>query len=170
MKSHERGELNGVVTTTNDTYPWSSVTQISSNGKQVTKATVKRPKSKWWLQLKPGTIGSVVSSLAVTFYEGNPDRSRKIWNIGSTERDILHIQVLPHKNEHFNMENWNHLFCRNVSYFTDPHCQFRSIDQGMNHTYLYLWCHSCQAQWDTPRCDQQNHQSVNYLAWGHHFI
>jgi hypothetical protein len=39
-------------------------------------------------------LGSVVSLLAATFYEGNPDRIHKLWNIVSSERYILHLQVL----------------------------------------------------------------------------
>jgi hypothetical protein len=32
--------------------------------------------------------------LAATLYQGNPDRNHKLWNIVSTERYILHMQVL----------------------------------------------------------------------------
>ena len=38
--------------------------------------------------------GSVVSLLAATLYQGNPDRNHKLWNITSTERYILHMQAL----------------------------------------------------------------------------
>jgi hypothetical protein len=41
-----------------------------------------------------GTLDSVASLLAATIYEGNADWDHKLWNIGSTERDILHMQVL----------------------------------------------------------------------------
>jgi hypothetical protein len=41
-----------------------------------------------------GTLGSVASLLAATLYQGNPDRNYKLWNIVSTERYILHTQVL----------------------------------------------------------------------------
>jgi hypothetical protein len=43
-----------------------------------------------------GTLGSVASLLAATYYQQNHDRNHKLWNIGSTERYtcILHIQVL----------------------------------------------------------------------------
>jgi hypothetical protein len=44
--------------------------------------------------LPKGTLGSVASLLAATFFPGNPDRNHKLWNIVSSERDILHIQVL----------------------------------------------------------------------------
>jgi hypothetical protein len=32
--------------------------------------------------------------LAATLYQGNPDRNHKLWNMVSSERYILHIQVL----------------------------------------------------------------------------
>jgi hypothetical protein len=41
-----------------------------------------------------GILGSVASSLAATLYQGNPDRNQKLWNIVSTERYVLHMQVL----------------------------------------------------------------------------
>jgi hypothetical protein len=37
-----------------------------------------------------GTRGSVASLIAATLYPGNSDRKHKLWNIGSTERYILH--------------------------------------------------------------------------------
>jgi hypothetical protein len=44
--------------------------------------------------LSKGTLGSVASLLATTLYQGNPDRSHKLWNIASSEKYILHMQVL----------------------------------------------------------------------------
>jgi hypothetical protein len=44
--------------------------------------------------LPKGTLGSVASLIAATPYQGNPDRNHKLWNIVSSERYILHIQVL----------------------------------------------------------------------------
>jgi hypothetical protein len=41
-----------------------------------------------------GTLGSVASLLAATLYQENPDRNHKLWNIGSTEKYILHMQAL----------------------------------------------------------------------------
>jgi hypothetical protein len=41
-----------------------------------------------------GILGSVASLLAAALYHGNPDRNHKVWTIVSTERYILHIQVL----------------------------------------------------------------------------
>jgi hypothetical protein len=43
--------------------------------------------------LSKGTLGSVVSLLAATHYQGNPDRNHKLWNIVSTERHILQMGV-----------------------------------------------------------------------------
>jgi hypothetical protein len=44
--------------------------------------------------LPKGSLGSVASLLAATLYQGNPDRNHKLWNIISSERYILHMQVL----------------------------------------------------------------------------
>jgi hypothetical protein len=44
--------------------------------------------------LPKGKLGSVASLLAATLYQGNPDRNHKLWNIVSSERYILHMQVL----------------------------------------------------------------------------
>jgi hypothetical protein len=41
-----------------------------------------------------GALASVASLLAATLYQRNPDRNHKLWNIVSTEKYILHIQVL----------------------------------------------------------------------------
>jgi hypothetical protein len=46
--------------------------------------------------LPKGTLGSVASLLAAALYQGNPDRNHKLWNILSTERDILDMKVLHH--------------------------------------------------------------------------
>ena len=45
--------------------------------------------------LPKGTLGLVASLLATTRYQGYPDRNHKLCNIVSSERDILHMQVLP---------------------------------------------------------------------------
>jgi hypothetical protein len=39
-------------------------------------------------------LGSVVSLLAVTLYQGIPDMNHKRWNIRSTEKHVLHMQML----------------------------------------------------------------------------
>ena len=44
--------------------------------------------------LPRGTLGSGASLLAPTLYQGNPDRNHKLWNSVSTEKYILHMQVL----------------------------------------------------------------------------
>ena len=64
--------------TKNGTYQWSFVTQIFHNG---------QPTFKVMTSTYPiGTLGSVASLLAATFYQGNPDRNHKLWNIVSTKR------------------------------------------------------------------------------------
>jgi hypothetical protein len=75
------------------TYPWSFVLQIfhsgqPSHGGDRTLFEVKN------LTLPRGTIALVVSLLAATLYQGNSDTNHKLWNIVSTERYILHMQVL----------------------------------------------------------------------------
>jgi hypothetical protein len=72
---------------------WSFVTQIFHSGKpshcgdrktfEVTTST-----------LPGGALGSVASLLAATLNKGNPDSNYKLWNVVSTERYILHMQVL----------------------------------------------------------------------------
>ena len=81
------------VYTTSGTYPWLFVTQIFHNGQpshggdsktfEVMTSTYPRE-----------TLGSVVSLLAATLYQGNLERKYKLLNIVSTERYILHMQVL----------------------------------------------------------------------------
>jgi hypothetical protein len=44
--------------------------------------------------LPEGTLGSVASLLSATLYQGNPNGNYKLWNIVSSERDILNMQVL----------------------------------------------------------------------------
>jgi hypothetical protein len=108
---------------------------------QVMVATVKL--SKWWLQLIRGTLGSGTSLLAATLYQGHLDRNHKLSNIVSIEIYILHMQVLLECcyiwMESSRWENWNHLFCRKVSFYTASHCQFWGVGPGMKQTYLYMW-------------------------------
>jgi hypothetical protein len=54
--------------------------------------------------LPKGTLGSVASLLVATLYQGNPDRSHKLCNIVSSERCMLHMQVLL-ECCHIQMEN-----------------------------------------------------------------
>jgi hypothetical protein len=79
--------------------------------------------------------------LTATLYLGNHDKN----NI---------------KIESSQWDNRNHLF------LTSPLCQFLCVGQGMEQTWLYLWYHFFQAQWDG--CDQQIHGTSNYLVKIHH--
>jgi hypothetical protein len=97
---------------------------------QVMVTTVKL--SKWWFQLnQEERLVHLASLLAATLYQWNPDRNHKLWNIVSTEM-LLHI------NGKFTMENWNHLFCRKVSFLIAPHCQFRGVGQGIKQTAICI--------------------------------
>jgi hypothetical protein len=81
------------VFTTNGTYPWSFVTQIFHNG-QPSHGGDRKIFEVMTSTLPKGTLGSVASLLAATFYKGHIDRNHKLWNIVSSERYILHMQVL----------------------------------------------------------------------------
>ena len=77
------------VFTTSGTYPWSFVTQIfhiHGGNRNIFKVMTST--------LPKGTLGSVASLLAATLYQRNADRNHKLLNIVSSERDILHMQVL----------------------------------------------------------------------------
>ena len=141
MISHEWG-TDREVFTTSGTYPRSFVMQIFHNVQPSHGGDRKTFEVITSIKLR-GILVSVASLLAATLYQGNPDRNHKLWNIVSTERFILHMQVLLECcyiwMESSQWENWNHLFCRKVSFLTAPHCQFRGVGQGMKQTYLYLW-------------------------------
>ena len=98
---------------------------------QVMVATVKL--SRWWFQLNQSiwTLGSVASSAAATLSQGNPHRKHKLWNVLSTERYTLHMQVLLEctlmVNSQWQWENLTHLVCHKVSFLIAPRCQFRSV-------------------------------------------
>ena len=81
------------VFTTSGTYPWSFVTQIFHNG-QPSHGGDRKIFEVMTSTLPKGTLGSIASLLAATLYQGNPDRNYKLWNIVSSERYILHMQVL----------------------------------------------------------------------------
>lgn len=73
-----------IVTTTNGTHPWSSVTQILTV-EQVLIAIVKR--SKCITSTYPlVSTGPVVSLITEAIYQGNSDMNHTSWNIASTER------------------------------------------------------------------------------------
>ena len=78
---------------TSGTYPWSFVTQIFHNG-QPRHGGDRKIFEMMTSTLSKGTLGSVASLLATTLYQGNPDRNHKLWNIASSEKYILHMQVL----------------------------------------------------------------------------
>jgi hypothetical protein len=72
---------------------WSFVTQIFHNG-QPSHGGDHKIFEVMTSTLPKGTLGSVASLLAATLYQGNPDGNHKLWNIVSSERNILHMQVL----------------------------------------------------------------------------
>ena len=78
---------------TNGTYTWSFMTQIFHSGQSSPGGDRKTFVVMTSTYLR-GTLGSVASLLAATLYQGNPDRNHKLWNIVSSEKYILHIQVL----------------------------------------------------------------------------
>ena len=91
------------VLTTSGTHPWSFVKQIFHNG-QPSHGGDCKIFEVMTSTLPKGTFGSVASLLAATLYQGNPDRNYKLWNIVSSERYILHMQVLLlHINGKFTM-------------------------------------------------------------------
>ena len=81
------------VFTTSRTYPWSFVTHIFHNG-QPGHGGDRTIFEVMTSNLPKETLGTVASLLAATLYQGNPDGYHKLWNIASTERYILHMQVL----------------------------------------------------------------------------
>jgi len=72
---------------------WSLVTQIFHNG-QPSDGGDRKMFEVMTSILPKGTLGSLASLLAATLYQGNPDRNHKLWNIVSSERYKLHMQVL----------------------------------------------------------------------------
>jgi len=84
---------NREVLTTSGTYMWSFVTHIFHSC-QPSHGGDRNIFEVMTSTLPKGTLGSVASLLAATRYHGNPDRNHKLWNIVSSERYILHMQVL----------------------------------------------------------------------------
>ena len=82
------------VFTTSGTYPWSFVTQIFHNSQPSHGGDRIFFLEVMTSTLPKRTLGSVASLLAATLYQGNPDMNHKLWNIVSSERYILHMQVL----------------------------------------------------------------------------
>jgi hypothetical protein len=81
------------VFTTSGAYPWSFVTHIFYNG-QPSHGGDRKIFEVMTSTLPKGNLGSVASLLAATLYQGIPDRDHKLWSIVSSERYILHMQVL----------------------------------------------------------------------------
>jgi hypothetical protein len=69
---------------TSGTYPLSFVTQTFHNG-QPSHGGDQTFFEVMTSTLPKGTLGSVASLIAAAFYQGNPDRNHKLWNIVSTE-------------------------------------------------------------------------------------
>ena len=90
--SHERGQ-DWELLTTSGTYPWSFVTQIFHNGQPGRGADRKTFESDDFNLTKrnPWFSSILVSSNSLS---RKPDRNHNLWNIVSTERYILHMQVL----------------------------------------------------------------------------
>jgi len=74
------------------TYSWSFVTQIYRNGLPSHGGDHKTFEVMTSIK-QTRALGSLSSLLAATFYQGNPDRNHKLWNIGSTEKYIYHIMA-----------------------------------------------------------------------------
>ena len=81
--SHEWGKEREVFTTSG-TYVL-FVTQIFHNG-QPCHGDDRKTFEVMTSTIPRGILGSVASLLAATFYQGNPDRNHKLWNIVLTER------------------------------------------------------------------------------------
>jgi hypothetical protein len=75
------------------TYPLLFMTQISHNG-QPSHGGDRKTFEVMTSTLPRGTLGAVASLLAAIPYQGNLGRNNKLWNIVSTDRYILHMQVL----------------------------------------------------------------------------
>ena len=80
------------VFTTIGTYPWSFVTPIFHSD-QPSHGGDRNVLEVMTSTLSKRTLGSVAFLFAATLYQGNHDRNHKLWNIVSTERYILHMQV-----------------------------------------------------------------------------
>ena len=92
--------------TTSGTYPWSFVTQIFHSGQPSHGGDLKTFEVMTSTYLRR-TLGLVASLLAATLYQANHDMNHKLWNIGSTARQILYMKIavamLLHINGKFTM-------------------------------------------------------------------
>ena len=76
---------------TNVTYPWSFVTQLLHSGQPSHDGDRKSFEVI-------GALDTVASLLAVTLYQGNPDKNHYFWNIVSLERYIPHYAGVSRSN------------------------------------------------------------------------
>jgi hypothetical protein len=83
---------------TSGTYSWSFVTHIFHNG-QPSHGGNRKIFEVMTSTFPKGTLGAVASLLAATFYQGNPVRNHKLWNIVSSERYILHMLMVHYTQE-----------------------------------------------------------------------
>ena len=83
MIGYDRGKNDGIATTTNGIYPWSSVRYFV----KVICHCDDRKTFEVMTSTLQGTLGSVVSLLEIMI-------GSKLWTIITTERYILHMQVL----------------------------------------------------------------------------
>jgi hypothetical protein len=81
------------VLTTSGIYPWTFVTQIFHSGQPIHGGN-RNIFEVMTSTLPEETIGQIASLLAAYLYQGNHERNYKLWNIVSSERYILHMQVL----------------------------------------------------------------------------
>ena len=109
--------------TTSGTYPWSFVTQIFHNG-QPSHSVDRTIFEVMTSTLPKGTLGSVASLSAATLYQGNLDRNHELWNIVSSERYILHMQVLLECCQKYTV----HLFFYNYIYFQLDLISFHCVE------------------------------------------
>ena len=75
------------MTTSKGTYPWSFVTQYIPSFGQVMMGTVKLDDFNLPIR-NPCSVASLLASIKEII------RNHKLWNIGSTEIYVLHMQVL----------------------------------------------------------------------------
>jgi hypothetical protein len=113
------------------------------------------------------TLGRVASLLAATLYQGKYDRMHKLWNIATTKRHIIHIQM-PLENWYIQMEgsqweNWSHLLCHIDRFFTDPNCSLLGVGKGIKQMLLGVSVESFIVNITTSDwLDQHNHQVRNH--------
>jgi hypothetical protein len=117
---------------TSGTYPWSFVTRIFRSGQPIHGGD-RNIFEVMTSTLPKGTLDSVASLLGTT----SSGISYHLRDIYSICRCCWNVATYKWK---------VHLFCRKVSFLTDPHCRFRGLGQGMKQTYLYLWYPLFQAQ------------------------